>query len=161
VESGGRKSILRSKDFLAKLPTLTTPIPKERLKMFLSASNQAISAYLMVERNEKQTPIYYISRVLTPLEINYSMLGKLVLALVHTSRRQKRYFQVHIVKVLTNFTLQHVLRRPELSGRLTKWAVELGAFNIEFKARPTIKGQVIAYFLVEMPASAEINIPAQ
>jgi hypothetical protein len=117
------KSLSERNIFLAKLPTLTAPIPKERLKMYLSASNRAISAVLVVERNEKQTPIYYISRVLTPPGVNYSMLEKLVLALVHASKRQKRYFQAHIVEVLTNFPLQHVLHRPELSGRLAKWSL--------------------------------------
>jgi hypothetical protein len=35
--------------FLAKLTTLTTPISKERLKIYLSASNQAIIVVLVVE----------------------------------------------------------------------------------------------------------------
>jgi hypothetical protein len=44
---------------------------------------------------------------------------------------------------------------------LAKRAIELGAFDIEFKAWPAIKGQVIADFLAETPAGTEINIPAQ
>jgi hypothetical protein len=51
------KAFSYPKTFLAKLPTLTAPIPKERLKMYLSALNQAINTVLMVEQNEKQTPI--------------------------------------------------------------------------------------------------------
>ncbi|XP_022004491.1 uncharacterized protein LOC110902060 [Helianthus annuus] len=47
--------------------------------------------------------------------------------------------------------IQHVLRRPEVSGRMAKWAIELGAFNITFRTKGPLKGQVIADFLVEMP----------
>jgi hypothetical protein len=106
---------------------------------------------LMVEGKEKQTPIYYISRVLTPPKANYSMIKKIVLALVHASGRQRRYFQAYVVEVHTNFPLHQVLRRPELSGRLAKWAIELGALAIEFKPRPAVKGQVIADFIAEIP----------
>jgi hypothetical protein len=56
------EALKEMKRYLANLPTLTAPLPKEKLKMYLAASSQAISAVLMVERQEVQTPIYYISR---------------------------------------------------------------------------------------------------
>jgi hypothetical protein len=111
----------------------------------------------MVERQEVQTPIYYISRVLTASEVNYSVLEKLVLALVHASIRLSRYFQAHIIEVLTSYPLQQVLRRPELSGRLAKRAIELGGLDIEFKGRTTVKGQVLADFVVEIPGGTHID----
>ena len=88
--------------------------------MYLSATDQAVGAVLLVEQNKVQTPIYYVSRVLTDPEKRYSILEKLVLALVHASRRLRRYFQGHPVIVLTNCKLQNVLRKPDLSGRLAK-----------------------------------------
>ena len=36
-----------------------------------------------------------------------------------------------------------------MSGRLTKWAIELGEFDIKFMLRTAIKGQAIADFSVE------------
>lgn len=80
------------KNFLAKLPTLTAPFPGEKLQMYLAAAHEAVSAVLMVQRQGTQTPIYYVSRVLTGPEINYTILEKLVLALVYSSRRLRRYF---------------------------------------------------------------------
>jgi hypothetical protein len=45
--------------------------------------------------------------------------------------------------------MRKVLQKPNLSGRLVNWAMELGQFDIEFHPRTAIKGQVLANFLVE------------
>ena len=36
-----------------------------------------------------------------------------------------------------------------MSGRLTKWAIKLGEFDIKFISRTTVKGQAIIDFVVE------------
>jgi ribonuclease HI len=52
------------------------------------------------------------------------------------------------------YPMKKVLQKPDLSGRLVNWAVELGQFDIEFHPRTTIKGQVLA----ELPKEF-CNIP--
>ncbi|XP_021991631.1 protein NYNRIN-like [Helianthus annuus] len=37
-----------------------------------------------------------------------------------------------------------------MSGRLAKWAIELGGHNILYRPRPAIKGQVLADFIIEV-----------
>ncbi|XP_076883453.1 uncharacterized protein LOC143532225 [Bidens hawaiensis] len=81
------------KSRLAELPTLTAPKAGEPLVVYLAASERTVSAVLMVERNGVQTPIYYVSRTLADEETRYSTLEKLVLFLVQTARRLRRYFQ--------------------------------------------------------------------
>nr|GEY03685.1 reverse transcriptase domain-containing protein [Tanacetum cinerariifolium] len=44
-----------------------------------------------------------------------------------------------------------ILNKPEASGKLAKYAVELGAYNITYIHRNTVKGQVLADFLNEVP----------
>uniref|UniRef100_A0A251SMQ5 Putative reverse transcriptase domain-containing protein n=1 Tax=Helianthus annuus TaxID=4232 RepID=A0A251SMQ5_HELAN len=139
------------KKCLGTLPTLTVPEEDEVLTVYLAASLGAISAVLVAHRTGKQIPIYYVSRTLKDYETRYSNLEKLALALVHASRRLRRYFQAHPIEVRTDQKIQHVLRRPEVSGRMAKWAIELGAFNITFRTKGPLKGQVIADFLVEIP----------
>ncbi|MFS7910504.1 putative nucleotidyltransferase, Ribonuclease H [Helianthus anomalus] len=75
------------KECLIKLPTLTAPFEKEPLILYLSSSDKAIGSVLLVERDGVQTPIYYVSRVLTDPKTRYSTMEKLVLALLHASRR--------------------------------------------------------------------------
>ncbi|XP_076935143.1 uncharacterized protein LOC143601677 [Bidens hawaiensis] len=70
-----------------ELPTLTAPYAGEPLTLYLSVSDIAIGAVLLTDRKTVQTPIYYVNRTLSYLETMYSMLEKLVLALVYAVRR--------------------------------------------------------------------------
>ncbi|XP_021985709.1 uncharacterized protein LOC110881870 [Helianthus annuus] len=139
------------KKCLIKLPTLTAPYEKEPLILYLSSSDKAVGSVLMVERIGVQTPIYYVGRVLTDPETRYSTMEKLVLALLHASRRLRRYFTGHVITVLTNFHIGTILQKPGTSVRLAKWAIELGGHNILYRLRPAIKGQVLADFVTEVP----------
>nr|XP_043619358.1 uncharacterized protein LOC122591197 [Erigeron canadensis] len=78
--------------------------------------------------------IYFISRILQGAEANYPEMEKLVLALVHATRRLRRYFQGHPIVVLSDKPLRQILTKPEKSGRTAKWAIELGAYDIEYRA---------------------------
>ncbi|GJW18264.1 reverse transcriptase domain-containing protein [Tanacetum coccineum] len=90
------------KKLIAELPTLTDPKKEEEFMVYLSATNKAVSAVLLVERKGRQTLIHYVSRTLQGAEINYPPMEKLALALVHAARRLRRYFQGHTIKVITN-----------------------------------------------------------
>ncbi|KAL0347703.1 UNVERIFIED_CONTAM: hypothetical protein Scaly_1786300 [Sesamum calycinum] len=56
---------------------------------------------------------------------------------------------VQKLTVFTNHPLRHIMARPDASGRLVKWAVEMGEHDIEYKNRTTIKAQFLADFFVE------------
>ncbi|XP_076929267.1 uncharacterized protein LOC143593553 [Bidens hawaiensis] len=109
----------------------------------------------MVEKGEAQIPIYFGSRTLKGPEERYLLVEKWVLALIYMARKLRSYFQAHVVQVLTDQPLQQVLSKPEFSGRLTKWAIELGDHTLEYKPRTAIKGQVLADFLTETEGEKE------
>ncbi|GAV67002.1 RVT_3 domain-containing protein, partial [Cephalotus follicularis] len=48
---------------------------------------------------------------------------------------------------LTDKPLKQVLAKPDTSGRLIKWSVELGEYDVKFETRPAIKSQVLADFV--------------
>lgn len=52
-------------------------------------------------------------------------MEKLTLSLIIASRKLRPFFQGHSIYVLTNFPLKQVLQKPDASGQLLKWAVEL------------------------------------
>ena len=108
------------KEFMEVLPTLTAPIKGEVLFMYITASFKRISAVLLAEREKKKIPIYFVSRVLQGVELNYQELQKLILALVHAARRLRRYFQAHPIIVLTDKPIKQILSKPEKLGRITK-----------------------------------------
>ncbi|GJX31826.1 reverse transcriptase domain-containing protein [Tanacetum coccineum] len=84
-------------------------------------------------------------------KINYTSMEKLVLALIHASKCLKRYFQAHPIIVIMDQLIQQVLSRPEVAGRLQKWSIELGEYTIYYRPRVSVKGQILADFIVERP----------
>ena len=82
-------------------------------------------------------------------EERYPKMEKLILALVTTSRKLRPYFQAHTIEVPTEYPMKQILHKPETSGRLIKWAIELSEFDIRYKLRITIKGQILADFIME------------
>ncbi|GJY56359.1 reverse transcriptase domain-containing protein [Tanacetum coccineum] len=135
------------KRLIISLPSLTPPFPKETLYAYLAVANEAVSAVLLTDRNGRQCPVQYVSRTLNDAEKNYSPLEKLALSLVNMTRRLRRYFEAHPVKVITDQPIKNILSRTEASGKLAKYAVEIGTYKISFLPRNAIKGQVLADFL--------------
>ena len=82
-------------------------------------------------------------------------MEKLILALVTATRNLCPYFQAHTIEVPTEYPMKQVVHKPETSGRLMKWAIELSEFDIRYKTKAAIKGQVLADFVMEF-TSAEV-----
>ena len=80
-------------------------------------------------------------------------MEKLILALVTAARKLRPYFQAHTIEVPTEYPMKQVLHKTETSGRLMKWAIELSEFDIKYKPKTVIKGQVLAYFFMEFTSA--------
>ncbi|GKD90163.1 reverse transcriptase domain-containing protein [Tanacetum coccineum] len=93
--------------------------------------------------------VYFVSRALRGPEINYTPMEKLVLALLSASRRLKRYFQAHTIVVITDQLIKQLLSNPEITERMLKWKFELQGYDIQYKPMISIKGQILADFIVE------------
>ena len=76
-------------------------------------------------------------------------MQKLLYALLITSRKLRHYFESHKITVVTNFPLGDILHNRDATGHISKWAVELGALNIDFTPRKAIKSQALADFVAE------------
>ncbi|GJX52015.1 reverse transcriptase domain-containing protein [Tanacetum coccineum] len=141
------------KRLIMSLPSLTPPFPEETLYAYLAVSREAVSAVLLTDRNGRQCPVQYVSRTLNGQrkKRNYSPLEKLALSLVNMTRRLRRYFEAHPVKVITDQPIKNILSRTEASGKLAKYAVEIGTYKISFIPRNAVKGQVLADFLSDAP----------
>jgi hypothetical protein len=101
------------------LPTLTAPIKGEVLFMYIAAPFERISAVLLVERDKIQIPIYFVSRALQGAKLSYPELEKQILALVHATRRFRRYFQDHPIMVLADRQIDEAKSVPLLRGHLS------------------------------------------
>lgn len=54
--------------------------------------------------------------------------------------------------MVTTLLLRGILHKPELSGRLAKWAIELCEHNITYQTWTSIKSQVRANFIADFGA---------
>ena len=79
-------------------PVLAAPIPGKPLIFYISAQERSIGVLLAQENDKgKENALYYLSRMMTSNELNYSSIEKLCLALIFAIQKLKHYFQVHTI----------------------------------------------------------------
>ena len=93
--------------------------------------------------------MYYVSKSLHEAKVRYLPLEKAILAVVLGTRKLPHYFQAHTVIVLTQLPLKTVLESADYTGRIGKWGTILGAFDIKYMPRTSVKGQVLVDLVAE------------
>nr|GEW81893.1 reverse transcriptase domain-containing protein [Tanacetum cinerariifolium] len=141
--------------FLSKSAEKSLPF----FKTLKKSAKEAFSAVLMTKRDGKQVPIYFVSRALQGPEVNYTPMEKLILALVSASKQLKRYFQAHTIDVITDQPIKQLLSNPKVTGRLLKWRFKLGEHDIHYRPRTSVKGQILADFIVDRPEDGTPDTP--
>ncbi|KAL5582068.1 hypothetical protein UlMin_014510 [Ulmus minor] len=140
------QSFQELKSYLGKPLLLSKPHEGDSLILYLAVSKGAVSSALVREEDGVQWPIYYTSKSLLDAETRYPEIDKLALALMVAARKLRPYFQAHTIIIPTKFPLKQVFQKPEASGRLAKWSIELA-----------IKGQALADFIVEFTYTPEMS----
>ena len=128
---------------------MSSPEADEVLFAYVAVAPHAVSLVLIWDDNRVQRPVYYVSKSLHEAEVRYLPLEKAILAIVHATRKLHHYFQAHTVIILTQFPLRVVLRSADYTARIAMWSVLLGAFDIKYMPRSSIKGQILADLVAE------------
>uniref|UniRef100_A0A2N9HKT5 Uncharacterized protein n=1 Tax=Fagus sylvatica TaxID=28930 RepID=A0A2N9HKT5_FAGSY len=139
----------RLKEYLSSSLLLSSPKEEEPLYIYLAATDKAVSAAIVRDDSGKQRPVYYTSKTMNAAETRYLPLEKSALALFVTSKKLPHYFQAHTMIVLTSLPLKALFKSSDFSSRISKWGAHLGAYNVRYKSRTTIKAQVLADFIAE------------
>ena len=137
------------KDYLARPPIMSSPEPNEVLFAYIAVAPYAVTLVLIQVDCGIQRPVYYVSKSLHEAEVRYLPLEKAILAVVLGTRKLPHYFQAHKIIVLTQFPLKTILRSADYTGRVAKWGIILGAFDIKYMPRTSIKGQVLTDLVAE------------
>ena len=150
-----RRSIRSAKNLYELPPIPVSPFEGELFILYLAVSDFSTSAVLIRDKDRVQHPVYYCSRALRGAEERYPKMEKLILTLVTKARKLRPYFQAHTIEIPTKYPMKQVLHKPVTSGRLMKWPIELSKFDIRYRPKTAIKGQILADFIMEF-TSAEL-----
>ncbi|XP_060182301.1 uncharacterized protein LOC132611965 [Lycium barbarum] len=139
------------KSYLTNPPVLVAPVPAKPLILYISAQERSVGALLAQENSEgKENSLYYLSRMMTPNELNYTPIEKLCLALVFSIQKLKHYFQAHSVNLISRANpIKFVMSKPVLSDRLARWYLQFQQFEITYIPQKVVKGQALADFLAD------------
>ena len=108
---------------------------------------------IVVERKEAgkeypvQRPVCYISEVLIESKQRYPHWQKLVYGVFMASRKLKQYFQGHPITVVSSAPLGDIIQNREVTGRIAKWAIELGPHGLKYVPRTAVKSQALVDFI--------------
>ena len=139
---------------------MSSPGPDEVLFAYIAMAPYAVSLVLIRVDNGVQRLVCYMSKSLREAKMCYLPLKKAILAVVLGTRKLPHYFQAHTVVILTQLSLKTVLRSADYTGRIAKWGTILGAFDIKYMPRTSIKGQVLADLVVEFTEPEIEELPS-
>ena len=139
---------------------MSNPEADEVLYAYIAVAPHAVSLVLIRDDNGLQKPVYCVSKSLHEVKVRYLPLEKAILAVVHATQKLPYYFQAHTMVVLTQLPLKSVLRIADYTGRIAIWSTILGAFDIKYIPRTSIKGQVLADLVAKF-AKPPVEIVAE
>ena len=97
--------------------------------------------------------MFFVSKFLVDAETRYNHLEQASLALRIEAKKLRPYFQAHPIVVLTDLPLPSTIHKPNLSGRMACWVVELSDYGIQYEPMLSKKEQVLVDFIKELPQS--------
>jgi hypothetical protein len=106
--------------------------------------------------------IYYLSRGLVGLELNYSHVEKLALATSHVVQWFHHYILFHkttVIAVVNPF--QYVYTRCVIDENINRWIVILQEFNVDFVLLKSKKSLVFTELISELPVELGDVIPEE
>jgi hypothetical protein len=95
-----------------------------------------------------------VSEVLTGSKKYYFKMEKIWYIVIMSARKLWQYFEARKIKVLTNQPLYDIFGNRDSSSRISKWAMELSEYVVDFEKRSAIKSQILADFVEEWTESS-------
>ena len=123
------------------------------LILYIAAQEKSLGALLAQQNDEgKKNSLYYLSRTLNDVELNYCPIEKICLTLMFAVKKLRHYLQAHSVRLIFRADpIKYLMSKSMLSGRTAKWALLLQEFNITYVPQKAFKGQALADFLANHP----------
>ena len=128
-------------------------------RLYVAAEDKVIGAALTQETEGKEYIITYLSRRLIDAETRYTFIEKLCLSLYYACTKLRHYLlSSTCIVVYQTDVIKHMLQKPILSDRIGKWAYALIEYNLAYESLKSMRGQIVAVFVVEHRINDEHNL---
>ena len=107
--------------------------------------------------------IYLISKNLSKVELNYTVIEKELLVIVYSSNKFKHYITLYQAFVHTSHAIiKYLMNKSDVNARIIRWLLLLQQFDLTLIEKPR-KENVVAIFLsiLTLPASDEEMVDDQ
>jgi hypothetical protein len=119
-------------------------------RLYIVAKDKVIGAVLTQETEEKEHVATYLIRRLVDDETMYTFIEKLCLCLFYACTKCRCYLlSSHCTVSGQTDVIKYMLQNPIMSGRIGKWAYALIEYDLAYEPLKSMKGQVVADFIVE------------
>ena len=125
------------KSALTSAPILGYPRQDGQMILDTDASGIAVGAVLSQKQDDQEVVLAYMSKSLTPAEVNYCVTRKEMLAVVTAVKTWRPYLLGRKVLLRTdNSAVAWAKRIKEPVGQMARWLQELGCLDLEEQHRP-------------------------
>ncbi|XP_028085085.1 uncharacterized protein LOC114286190 [Camellia sinensis] len=123
------------------------------LLLYLISTPKSIGALLVQDVDGAERPVYYIGQKIRGAEVQYTPIERHCLAWVFTAQKLRHYFLAHQIQIVTRSDpIRYLLSKPALTGKVARWLLALGEFEITCVAPKAIKSQALADLLAQIPS---------
>eukprot|EP00253_Pinus_taeda_P029356 PITA_29356 len=149
---------IQLKHQLSTAPILRGPDWALPFHISSDASDTAIGVVLGHEENSLPYAIYFISKNMTPAELNYTVTQKEFLAVIYAINKFQHYITGYTTFVHTNHSaIKYLMNKSVTNARVTRWLLLLQEFDITIVDRPR-KENVVADFLSRLKTNENIPV---
>ncbi|XP_015086920.1 uncharacterized protein LOC107030024 [Solanum pennellii] len=134
-------------------PVLGAQTSGKPLILYIASQERSLWALLAQENDaKKEQALYYLSRTLIGVELNYTPIEKMCLALLYAIKKLRHYFEAYTIKLISRADpVKFIMTRPVLSGRLARLSIFFNQYEIIYTPQKSVKGKALAIFLADHP----------
>nr|XP_009803797.1 PREDICTED: uncharacterized protein LOC104249118 [Nicotiana sylvestris] len=137
------KAFEELKQSLTTAPIIVTPDWFLPFELICDASGVAIRAMLGQRHNKVLHPVYYASKTLNGVQMNYTVTEQELLAIVYSFEKFQAYLLGSKVIVYTyHVALRYLMTNKDVKPRLIRWALLVKEFDFEVKDRKGTQNKV-------------------